>query len=230
MMMKNRMKRNILMLTAFVLTSLIFTACGSKTPEIDIEAQKTGFAQTAEAQATMTAQAQPTLTPTPEVTFTPTLTQTPTGGTPTATVTATPTGATPTVATGGADVAAWRANDPPDNTVFKPGEEFTVTWTIENTGTSTWNRNYYIMFYSGEQMDAPDEVNLPYDVPPGTNVQISVDFTAPDSEGSKRSDWVFKNANDETFYSFFIVVEVSESKKAATTEAPTTTPTVTATP
>ncbi len=229
--MKNKTKRNILVLTALVLASLVFTACGSKTPEIDIEAQKTGFAQTAEVQATMTAQAQPTLTPTPEVTFTPTLTQTPTGGTPTATVTATATGATPTVATGGADAAAWRANDPPDNTVFAPGEKFTVTWTIENTGTSTWSTGYYIKFYSGDQMSAPDEVYLPYSVPPGKNVQVSVDFTAPDSKGTKRSDWIFKNANDETFYSFYIVVDVGETS-SATTEPPanTSTPTVTATP
>jgi predicted small lipoprotein YifL len=228
-MKKNKIRKNILVLVALVLVSMAFTACGSKEPEIDINAQKTGFAQTAEVQATMTAQAQPTLTPTPEITLTSTPTETPTGGTPTATQSATPTGATATVATGGADAAAWRANDPPDNTVFAPGEEFTVTWTIENTGTSTWSTGYFIKFYSGSQMHAPDEVYLPYAVPPGTNVQISVDFTAPDTEGTKRSDWILKNANDETFYSFYIVVEVGEASET-TTEAPTVTPTVTATP
>jgi hypothetical protein len=107
------------------------------------------------------------------------VTNTPEGGIPTATVTEASTDPTATVAITGADSAAWRANDPPDNTVFKQGEEFTVTWTIENTGTSTWSTGYYIKFYSGEQMGAEDEIYLPYSVPPGTNVQISVLPPAP---------------------------------------------------
>lgn len=215
--MKKTTKNKYVILAVVVIASIILTACGNREPEIDIEAQKTGFAQTAAVQASMTAEAQPTLTPTPEftptpeVTATPTVTNTPEGGIPTATVTGTSTGPTATVAIGGADSAAWRANDPPDNTVFNQGEEFTVTWTIENTGTSTWSTDYYIKFLSGEQMGAEDEVYLPYAVPPGTNVQISVDFVAPSSEGSKRSDWVLKNSNDNTFYSFYIVVDVSGS-------------------
>ena len=226
--MKKTTKSKVVILAVFVIASIVLTACGNREPEIDIEAQKTGFAQTAAVQASMTAEAQPTLTPTPEFTATPTVTETPEGGTPTATLTVTPTGPTATVATGGADAAAWRANDPPDNTVFQPGEEFTVTWTIENTGTSTWSTGYFIKFYSGEQMDAEDEVYLPYAVPPGTNVQISVDFVAPSSEGSKRSDWILKNANEETFYSFYIVVDVSQSGASNPTTAPTAT--LTATP
>jgi hypothetical protein len=189
--------------------------------------QKTGFAQTAEAQASLTAAAIPTETPTLEVTPTATFTLTPTAGTPTAT--ASSTGATATFSTGGADVAQWRANDPPDNTVFAPGEEFTVTWTLENTGTSTWTTGYYIQFYSGEQMDAEDEVYLPYSVPPGTNVQVSVDFVAPESNGAKRSDWILKNANDETFYSFYVVIDVGTASQPTT--APTAaTPTTEGTP
>jgi hypothetical protein len=221
--MNKNSKRKLTILTAFVLVSVLLTACGAREPEIDIEVQKTGFAQTAEVQASMTAAAQPTLTPTPEFTATPTVTETPD-------VTATPTstsGPAATIATGGADSAAWRANDPPDNTAFKPGEKFTVTWTLENTGTSTWSTGYYIKFYSGEQMDAEDEVYLPYAVSPGTNVQISVDFVAPSTTGTKRSDWVLKNANGDTFYSFYIVVEVSNSSAATSA---TSTPTVTATP
>ncbi len=57
-------------------------------------------------------------------------------------------------------------------------------------------------------MGAEDEIYLPYSVPPGTNVQISVDFVAPEATGTKQSDWVLKNANDKTFYSFYIIVEV----------------------
>ncbi|MCB2209378.1 hypothetical protein KQH62_00665 [bacterium] len=226
--MKKKLNKQLLILAVLVITSTIVTACGPRATEVDIEMQKTGFAQTAEAQASMTAAAIPTETPTPEVTPTATFTLTPTAGTPTAT--ATNAGPTATFSTGGADVAQWRANDPPDNTVFAPGEEFTVTWTLENTGTSTWSTGYYIEFYSGEQMDADDEVNLPYSVPTGTNVQVSVDFVAPQSNGAKRSDWILKNANDETFYSFYIVIEVGQTSSQPTTAPATATPTITATP
>ena len=210
--MKKSIKSKLIVLTALVLVSLILTACGNKEPETDINAQKTSFAQTAEVQATMTAQAVPTETPTPEATATPTATATTEGTTVGIISTSTPTGSagnpTATVSISGNDAAAWRANDPVDNTVFAPGEEFTVTWTIENTGTSTWTTSYYISFASGEQMGAEDEIYLPYSVPPGTNVQISVDFVAPSSTGTKQSDWVLKNANGDTFYTFYIIVEV----------------------
>ena len=209
--MKKSNKSKLFILATLVLVSLILTACGNKEPEIDINAQKTSFAQTAEVQATMTAQAVPTETPTPEMTATPTATATTevtpeeTAFTPTATVSG---GQTTPITINGNDAAAWRANDPVDNTVFAPGEKFTVTWTIENTGTSTWSTGYYISFLTGDQMGAEDEIYLPYSVPPGTNVQISVDFVAPDATGTKQSDWVLKNANGDTFYSFYIIVEV----------------------
>jgi len=223
--MKNKFQKNMIILIIIVLASGIISACGPKEPAVDIDAQKTGFAQTANVQATMTAEAQPTATETLEPTAT--FTATP-EYTPTLAVTATKSAPTTSNPSSGGDAAQWLANDPPDNTIFKPGEEFTVTWTLENTGTPTWTTNYYIKFYSGEQMDAEDKVFLPYPVPPGTNVQVSVDFVATESEGSKRSDWILKNANDETFYSFYIVIEVSESNQAPA--SPTNTPTATTAP
>lgn len=210
--MNKSTRSKLFVLTALVMVSLIVTACGNKEPEMDINAQKTAFAQTAAVQATMTAEAVPTETPTPELTPTPTMEatteETAVEITPTVSATVSVTDPTATVSISGVDEAAWRANDPPDNTVFSPGESFTVTWTIENTGTSTWNTGYYISFLSGDQMGAEDEIYLPYSVPPGTNVQISVNFVAPEATGTKQSDWVLKNANGETFYSFYIIVEV----------------------
>jgi hypothetical protein len=206
-MLQKNMKNVILLTTIFVIISVILSACGPKEPALDIDAQKTGFAQTAEIQATMTAQAQPTATqtqvptatytPTPELTATPLMTSTEQGE-PTATQ----------IASTGVDAAAWLANDPPDNTKFNAGQEFTVTWTLENTGSSTWTTDFYIKFTFDQQMGAPEQVFLPYPVPPGTNVQISVDFIAPETEGEKRSEWKLYNANDVGFYDFYIVIEV----------------------
>ena len=203
-------------LILFILMGLLITACNAGEPEIDVDAQRTGFAQTADAQATQTAQAQPTATNTPEPSPTPAATDTPevteTAGetateSPESTTEATPT--TQTVV--GNDSAAWIAQDPPDNTEFTLGQEFTVTWTLENIGASTWNTNYYIQFAYGEELGANDDkVFLPYPVPPNTNVQISVDLVAPDAAGEKRSNWRLFNSSDVNFYEFYVIIDVVE--------------------
>jgi hypothetical protein len=197
-----------------IIASVLITACNAAEPEVDVDAQRTGFAQTADAQATMTAQAQPTATNTPEPSPTPAPTDTP-EVTETTESTETETEASETTPTtqpiAGNDSAAWIAQDPPDNTEFTPGEEFTVTWTLENTGSSTWNTNYYIQFAYGEELGATDDkVFLPYPVPPGTNVQISVDLVAPGSPGEKQSNWRLFNSNDVNYYEFYIIINVVE--------------------
>lgn len=236
---KNRAE---IVLLVVLTTALILAACQpSNEPEIDIDAQKTSFAITAQAQSSMTAAAQeaaqPTATNTPEAPqATPTATPSLEGeateaGEPTEGATTPTTGASPTATIppqGGNDAAAWRANDPPDNTDIKAGEDFSVTWTLENTGTSTWTTNYYIQFSSGEQMGAEEKVYLPYPVPPGKNVQIAVNFTAPETEGEKKSNWVLNNANDDSFYAFYVIIDVV--KESSPPAQPTNTPEPTATP
>jgi len=227
--MSQKTRKITITLIAIVILGLTISACGPSEPEVDVDAQKTGFAQTAAVQSTMTAEAQPTATQTPEPTAT--FTATP-ELTPTPDVTATQASpATATPRSSGADAAAWLANDPPDNTDFSPGEEFTVTWTLENVGTSTWTMDYYIEFQTGAQMDAVEQVFLPYPVPPGTNVQISVDFVAPESEGEKRSDWSLVNENDFAFYDFYVIIDVVEGSGGGGGEPaePTNTPVPTAT-
>jgi hypothetical protein len=221
---------------ALVLFSLVLSACGPAEPTLDVDAQRTSFAQTANVQATMTAEALPTSTPTqePTVTSTPTPEVTPTlsgtesteetpveGETPSATPT--------TAAGGGTDAAMWRANDPPDNTNFEPGEAFTVTWTIENVGSSTWTTEYYIQFSSGEAMgvDPDAKFTLPYPVSPNTSMQISVDLVAPGETGEKRSDWKLYNFAGIAFYDFYIIIDVLPP---GATEEPSPTPTETTTP
>ena len=223
---------------ALVFFSILLSACGPAEATLDVDAQRTSFAQTANVQATMTAEALPTSTPTlePTATSTPTPEITPTlseteagdltpteGGATTATIPPTsPPG-------GGSDAARWMANDPPDNTNFTPGQEFTVTWTLENIGTSNWTTQYYIQFASGEAMGVDQDAKfmLPYPVTPNTNVQISVDFVAPEETGEKRSNWKLYNAAGTAFYDFYIIIDVLPP---GATEEPSPTPTETTTP
>jgi hypothetical protein len=192
------------------LTSLLFSACAPNQPTVDVNAQRTGFAQTAYVLATGTALAQPTPTETPQ----PTPTLDATGETtPNAGITNDEANTETEATIAGEDAAIWLSNDPPDNTVFNPGEPFTVTWKLENTGTSTWTTRYYIMYLSGEQMDAPEKVYLPYPVPPGKNVEISVDFIAPEEEGDKETQWQIVNSSDLAFYQFYLIIKVGESEE-----------------
>lgn len=206
--MQKIIRKTTILLIAIILLGITLSACSASEPELDIDAQKTGFAQTADVQASQTVEARPTSTetPMPSPTFTPTVTAT---NTPILTPTETNIAQQPPST--GTDTAAWLANDPPDNTKFATGEAFTVTWTIENIGSSTWTTSYYVQFATGERMGAIEKIFLPYPVPPERNVQISVNFVAPESTGAKRSDWKMVNANDVAFYDFYIVVDVVSS-------------------
>jgi hypothetical protein len=207
-----KMRNYSILLVIMMISSALLAACSEGKSTLDIDMQKTSFAQTADAQATLTAQAQPTATATTEPTIAPTPTDTlepdvtlsPTVSEETPASTAT------TAPVTGNDSGTWRAQDPADNTEFTPGEEFTVTWTIENTGSTTWTTDYYIEFASGEQMDAEDQIFLPYPVQPDTNVQISVVFTAPSATGEYQSDWNLVNANGVEFSYFYVIINVVE--------------------
>ena len=200
-------RKYIVPLILIFLAGLILSACRSTEPELDIDAQKTGFAQTAEVQATLTSAAQPTATetPLPSPTFTPE---------PTATNTPilTPTQGNGTEAppAGGIDRAQVIAQVPDDNTSFPPGEAFTVTWTFQNNGTSTWTVNYYIEFAFGESLGAENKVFIWLPVPPQTSLPLTVNLVAPATAGSKVSNWKFFNADGTAFYDFSITINVAE--------------------
>ena len=76
----------------------------------------------------------------------------------------------------------------PDHTRFEPGETFKKTWRIKNTGTCIWNDDYRLVFALNTQMDAPDSVPLKA-TPPGKEINLSVEMTAPEATGSYRADF-----------------------------------------
>jgi len=212
--MKAKSRYITFLVIVMALFSLTISACKNGTQTIDINAQKTGFAQTADAQASLTMAVQPTVTATTtqETAPTPTPTETLMSGTVEPTQTATTENAATSTPINAKDEAIYRDQNIEDNTEFSPDEAFTLTWKLENIGTSTWTTNYYIQFTSGDQMGAEEKVYLPYPVPPGTNVQISVDFTAPDEPGEYKSVWSLVNANDEVFYTnFYVVINVVDN-------------------
>jgi len=86
-----------------------------------------------------------------------------------------------------------------DDTIFAPGETFTMTWRLKNTGTSTWTAGYLLRYYSGDTFGAPKEISMGREVLPGGEIDISIHMKAPANPGSFRSDWVMSSENRSNF-------------------------------
>lgn len=168
-----------------VIAVLMLSACnfpGLQTPD----PFPTYAAQTVEARLTSAAGVQPTSeTPPPAATTSSPATATNPPEDPTATNTPIPTET---------EIPCNRASfvtdvSIPDGTDLDPGESFTKTWRLRNSGSCTWNSNYELLFKDGDAMGGPASKDLTGSVAPGETVDISVDLTAPNSEGSYKGFW-----------------------------------------
>lgn len=98
----------------------------------------------------------------------------------------------------------------PDGTVLNPGERFTKTWRLKNTGSCAWTSSYAVVFVSGTPMSGPAVQALPGNVNPGQAVDISVNLTAPTSSGNYTAYWKLRNAAGVTFAQFYVQIKVRE--------------------
>ena len=85
----------------------------------------------------------------------------------------------------------------PDNTPFPPQEIFEKTWRLKNTGTCAWNRDYHMVFASGEQMGAPTSTPLEFTAP-GNTLDISMEMRAPAGYGSFVANFELRAPDGET--------------------------------
>jgi hypothetical protein len=106
----------------------------------------------------------------------------------------------------------------PDGASFAPGATFTKIWRLRNIGTCTWTTSYAIVFVSGSLMGAPSVVNLSSSVAPGATIDVSVNMTAPASNGHYRGYWQMRNASGVLFgigayatSSFWVDINVTSS-------------------
>jgi hypothetical protein len=124
----------------------------------------------------------------------------------------------------------------PDGTLLAPEKEFTKTWEIKNTGSCTWNAAYQIVFYGGELMGA--QAVQPFtgsEVAPGETIQVSIEMTAPATDGEYTSWWILRNANGQNFFidggSIYVQIEVGiPATPSPTATGGAATATMTATP
>jgi hypothetical protein len=195
------MKKNILATTFLLVTlALVFSGCGNKpepTPTVDPVAIMTEVAGTVQAQVTQNAMLTPSATvpPPPAPTLPPAPTQAlPIAPTTPASIAPTfPAGISPDNAVYVADITV------PDGTVFWKGEKFTKTWQIKNTGTTTWDANYRLVYKDGTITSEELVFNLINPVEPGKLLNISVKMAAPNVIGSYTNYWQMMNGNGQFF-------------------------------
>ena len=195
------MKKYLLILGIGLSLSLVLTGCnlpGQATPTTPVDMLNTAAAQTIQAQQTSIAQtSQPNVENTPTATQEPPVDVTPSATLePSLTPSPTPT-RTPETA---CNQAAFVSETIPDGTDFDPGESFTKTWTLKNSGSCTWTSEYDVVFVEGDAMNAPAAQALTSgSVAPGETVKISLDLKAPIAAGRHQGDFKLRNQNGVLF-------------------------------
>jgi len=222
------MQRNKLVVMLTLLTALLLSACGAgkadATPTVSVDLIRTQAVLTYQVQLTQTALANPTATPTATQSQTPAPTlSVPTTNSPVAAGTT----------TGGSQSSSCYGlsyvNDVtiPDGTQMTPGQSFTKTWLVSNTGTCAWEAGFSFNAVGGDAMGG-SAVTLNQKIEPGSQYEFSVPMVAPANQsGTVRGTWRLADANGNFFGDgVFVEIEVSGSAPTNTTEA-TTAPTAT---
>ncbi len=206
-------------LTSLMLLALATAACNLPSaagpPTESADSVQTAAAQTVQAVLNATEPvASPTTAPvSPPTTIVVTVVTVVPGNTPTPVP---PTSATPcNQASFIADITI------PDGSQMAPGEAFTKTWRLKNTGTCSWTTQYALVFDSGTQMGGPVVQQLTQVVNPGETVDLSVNLVAPAADGTYRGYWRLRDANGNTFgltngNAFWVDIKVASASPTST--------------
>jgi hypothetical protein len=87
----------------------------------------------------------------------------------------------------------------PDDTKMVPGEVFTKTWRLVNSGSCSWTADYELVFVGGDRMEAPGSVPLADFVAPGTPFDMTIYLVAPINPGIYRGEWNLRNTKGQLF-------------------------------
>ena len=191
------MKPTMRMTTLLVVSILLLSACNMQfgaAPGV-AGAELTAAAQTVQAQLQITTA--PTLTALPPLPAVSTNTPAPTNT------------SIPLTSASSCNVAQFVADiTVPDGTTFDPNENFTKTWRLKNNGTCTWTPSYAVVFASGSSMSGPASQALTGNVNPGSTVDISINLTAPASNGDYTGNYRLRDAGGVLFSQFYVQIHV----------------------
>lgn len=207
-----------------LLTSvLLLAACGGgesdATPTLGPEEIQTQAVETFSAVLTQTALAAPTRTPFPTLTASATFAPftTSTAGT-------LPVVSQPTIAATASCYQLRFVSDVsiPDNTQMAPGQTFTKTWKVRNTGSCAWEAGFKFAFTGGDAMSGTT-YTLPSAVAAGAELDISIAMVAPTNKtGAVRGNWRMSTAGGQFFGDEVYVIIVVGGATLTSTSAPPT--------
>ncbi len=195
------MKTKLILLV--LLGAILIPACApasTPAPTQDVTLIQTAAAQTVIANLTATASIW-TATPLPPQTNTPTMIP---ANTPANTPTLAPTlpggiTATPPLCDALTFDNATVDVNVPDNTQMTAGQQFVKTWRVKNNGSCTWGAGYGLVYAGYSDQMSGKAQPLAGAVAPGQEVEISVQFIAPNKSGQYVSAWQMANANGKPF-------------------------------
>ncbi len=214
--------------TTLMIGALLLSACGGIPQELqmtltaapnDISTQAVG---TFSAGLTATAFAAPTNTPAPTMTPAPT-------STPFATLASGTTLGTAPAATASCYGLSFVSDVTiPDNTPVTPGQKFTKTWKVQNSGSCAWETGFKFQSVSGDPMSGTT-FTLSAPVAAGAVSNISVEMVAPNKSGTVRGDWRMSTTGGQ-YFGDQVYVQVLVGGSGATATNTTAAATATATP
>ena len=217
------MKKSVILILLAGL--LMLTACGGSdsdlTPTVDPNLIQTEAVETFSAALTQTAFAAPTQTASPSPTSLPTFPPL-----ATSTVGTLPAALQPTIAATASCYQLRYVSDVsiPDNTQMAPGQTFTKTWKVRNTGSCAWEAGFKFAFVGGESLNGAT-YTLPSAVPVNTEIEISIPMSASTNKtGTLRGNWRMSTAAGQFFGDeVFVVIVVGGVTLTNTSAAPTNT-------
>lgn len=218
--MRKPLRALILILAAAGLA--ILPACGAATPVAPttdpnmiytqaVMTVEAGLTQTAAAQPTSTPTLEPTETPQPSPTLPPPPTQTPISETQpaqTATTQSQRPAATEAAVNRPGDHAAWQSQSPRDGSSFSAGDQFTLMFSLLNSGTTTWTTGYRMTWVGGSELAAAHSFALTKDVKPGEKGEFYFASFAPQKTGAHKSVFYLYNSGGASFYEVYFTFNV----------------------
>ncbi len=91
------------------------------------------------------------------------------------------------------------SSSPGDGSYFAPKESFIKTWTVKNTGTTTWTKDFDLVYYSGTRMTDKTVIPLTTSVKPGKSIDLVLSLTVPKNPGAYQGFWMLRNQYGELF-------------------------------
>ena len=210
----NKIQFKLIVLVIMLAVSAAVSGCGKSeetTPTLSPDIIRTQAVATFSIGLTQTALAQPTATATETPTPTPTVTPT---------ITTSPTAQIVILPTSSCNALAFIADITiPDNTKMNPGQTFTKTWRVKNTGTCAWETDYQLKFFSGNALGGSSlTLNKVYNA--GAEVDLSINMTAPVNTGIYTGNWRMTDDTGAFFGdSFYVLINVGQVTPASTTAA-----------